>query len=597
MNLNRDRLFAALGKTYTEEEFDELCFEFGIELDEVTSEKEMNSKFLGDKAATAAGGDASDEVIYKIDIPANRYDLLCHEGISKALNVFMGRCPSPTFRLIEPANGAPRQKMVVKPETLLVRPFVVCAVLRGVRFDQARYDSFIDLQDKLHQNICRKRTLVAIGTHDLSTIQGPFTYEAHPPEDISFTPLKQTRSFTAAELMEHYKSDQKLKHFLHILEGSAVFPVLYDANRTVLSLPPLINGAHSAITLDTTDVFIECTATDLNKAKIVLNTVVAAFSQYSATEFAAEPVDVVDSLGETKTYPDYMTRFVEADPKYINGRIGVDIAPRDMAALLCRMQLPTKLVEETGMLRVEVPPTRSDVLHACDIAEDVAIAHGYNNIKRTIPPVNTVGAQNPLNHFSDLVRGEMAMLGFSEVLTWILCSHDDNFANVSREDDGNCAAIVANPSGLDVQVARSSLLQGVLKAMGANKDAPVPARLFEVGDVVLVDGAKDVGAKNSRRLLVLYSDKKSGLEVVHGVLDRIMVVTGAAKGGDAGYEMVESDEATFFPGRQAFVTRGGENIGTLGIVHPDVLQKFDIVNPCSILELDLEPLLDAGGSE
>jgi phenylalanyl-tRNA synthetase beta chain len=352
-----------------------------------------------------------------------------------------------------------------------------------------------------------------------------------------------------------------------------VFPVLYDANRTVLSLPPLINGAHSAISLDTTDVFIECTATDLNKAKIVLNTVVAAFSQYSATEFAAEPVDVTDSLGETKTYPDYMTRFVEADPKYVNGRIGVDIAPRDMAALLCRMQLPTKLNEETGMLRVEVPPTRSDVLHACDIAEDVAIAHGYNNIKRTVPPVNTVGAQQPLNHFSDLVRGEMAMLGFSEVLTWILCSHDDNFANVSREDTGNCAAIVANPSGLDVQVARSSLLQGVLKAMGANKDAPLPAKLFEVGDVVLIDADKDVGARNARRLLVLYSDKKSGFEIVHGVLDRIMVVTGAAKGGDAGYEMVESDEATFFPGRQARIVKDGKDIGVFGIVHPDVLTE------------------------
>ena len=108
MNLNRDRLFAALGKTYTEEEFDELCFEFGIELDEVTSEREMNSKFLGDKAGETSSESASDEVIYKIDIPANRYDLLCHEGISKALNVFLGRCPSPTFRLIEPANGAPR---------------------------------------------------------------------------------------------------------------------------------------------------------------------------------------------------------------------------------------------------------------------------------------------------------------------------------------------------------------------------------------------------------------------------------------------------------------------------------------------------------
>ena len=52
-----------------------------------------------------------------------------------------------------------------------------------------------------------------------------------------------------------------------------------------------------------------------------------------------EPVDVVDAMGNEKAYPDFMTRFVEADPKYINGRIGVDIAPRDMAALLCRMQL------------------------------------------------------------------------------------------------------------------------------------------------------------------------------------------------------------------------------------------------------------------
>lgn len=44
--------------------------------------------------------------------------------------------------------------------------------------------------------------------------------------------------------------------------------------RTVLSLPPVINGAHSAITLETKNVFIECTATDLTKANIVLNTMV-----------------------------------------------------------------------------------------------------------------------------------------------------------------------------------------------------------------------------------------------------------------------------------------------------------------------------------
>lgn len=57
-------------------------------------------------------------------------------------------------------------------------------------------------QDKLHTTLCRQRSLVAIGTHDLATITGPFTYEALPPADISFVPLKQTRSFRADELMQ-----------------------------------------------------------------------------------------------------------------------------------------------------------------------------------------------------------------------------------------------------------------------------------------------------------------------------------------------------------------------------------------------------------
>jgi phenylalanyl-tRNA synthetase beta chain len=98
--------------------------------------------------------------------------------------------------------------------------------------------------------------------------------QALPPADINFVPLKQRNEFNAAELMEFYKSDMKLKKFLSIIESSLVYPVLYDSKRRVLSLPPIINGAHSAITLKTRNVFIECTATDLTKAKIVLNTMV-----------------------------------------------------------------------------------------------------------------------------------------------------------------------------------------------------------------------------------------------------------------------------------------------------------------------------------
>ena len=73
VGLNRTALFAALGKEYTEEEFDALCFEFGLELDEVVTDEENG------------------EVTYKIEIGANRYDLLCLEGLARNLLIFQVR--------------------------------------------------------------------------------------------------------------------------------------------------------------------------------------------------------------------------------------------------------------------------------------------------------------------------------------------------------------------------------------------------------------------------------------------------------------------------------------------------------------------------
>lgn len=52
-----------------------------------TTEKHMIAKEMGQDSSTGA----SEEVIYKIDIPANRYDLLCLEGLSVALLIFQNK--------------------------------------------------------------------------------------------------------------------------------------------------------------------------------------------------------------------------------------------------------------------------------------------------------------------------------------------------------------------------------------------------------------------------------------------------------------------------------------------------------------------------
>lgn len=71
-------------------------------------------------------------------------------------------------------------------------------------------------------------------------------------------------------------------------------------------------------------------------------------------------------------------------------------------------------------IKVTIPPTRHDVIHPCDIYEDVAIAYGYNNIKRTFPHTNTVGQQLPVNKLTDLLRYPIAEAGFTEALTFTL---------------------------------------------------------------------------------------------------------------------------------------------------------------------------------
>ncbi|VAI14515.1 unnamed protein product [Triticum turgidum subsp. durum] len=555
VSVGRDRLFAALGRVYTQDEFEALCFDFGIELDDVTTEKAIIRKEKHLEEDVEADGD--DEVIYKIEVAANRYDLLCLEGIARSLRIFTGSEATPIFKIASIPRGSMLQ-MHVRSQTSQIRPYVVCAVLRGVTFDEVRYNSFIDLQDKLHQNICRKRTLVAIGTHDLDTLQGPFTYEALPPQEINFIPLKQEQNFRADALMDFYRSDMKLKKFLHIIENSPVYPVIHDSNRTVLSLPPIINGAHSAITLKTRNVFIECTATDLTKANIVLNTMVAMFSEYCENKFEVEPVEVVSYDGSTAIYPDLSCYKMEVPLSDIVGPIGISLDETQVISLLNKMQLQARLCSSNGepCISVSVPPTRSDVLHARDLTE-------------------------------------VARAGYMEVLTFVLTSHEENFDMLNRTDDGNKAVIIANPRTSEFEVVRGSLMSCLLKTLKHNIDHPRPIKIFEVGDVVSLDASCDVGASNNRRLAALYCNSNSGFEEIMGLVDRIVkIVTHSpcVKFGQTYY--VPSSEPEFFTKRQCKIVKSdGKQVGYLGIVHAEVLRKFGIPDPCTFVEIDIEALL------
>ena len=582
-------LFELLGKEYTTKDFDELCFEFGIELDEDTTEECSKT---GERPQ------------YKIEIPANRYDMLCIEGIAQALNEFLGRREQPQYKL---SPQVPNVSLTVDESTLQGRPYAAAAILRNVKFTQRSYDSFLALQDKLHSNLCRNRTLVAMGTHDLDALSPPFTYKFLAKNEISFIPLNQTKEVKGEDFVEFYKQDKHLGKFIHIIEDFPKLPVILDSKNNIASLPPIINSERSKVSLDTKNVFIEVTATDKTKAEIVVNQLVAMFSHYCDDQFSIEPVEIVSKHNnESRVTPNLTPRVMQAEIDYINSCLGLKLTPAEIVALLKKMSLvasPSKT--DANLLDVQIPITRPDILHQADIMEDAAIGYGYNNLPKSAMAAssNLSGAPLPINKVSDILRNASAQSGWLEVMPLTLCSHDECFKFLNQSDDSR-AVKLANPKTAEYQVVRTTLIPGILKTIRENRKHTLPIKVFESGDVVFKDESLERRAFNERHWAAVHAGKTSGFEHAQGLLGKIMQtmrtpwLAEPSKSTEKGYWIEEDVEnKTYFPGRGAKVFyrhKNGEDakvVGSVGVLHPQVLNQFEIPYAASAVEINAEIFL------
>ena len=589
--VNRDALFKAIGQSFTDEEFENLCFEFGIELDDVTSEQEImkNEQKKEDK-------NLSTETLYKIEVAANRYDLLCLEGLALALRVFLSKQKMPEIR---PLNILPEEErqLIVYESVNDVRPIGLCAILRDINFTDEMLKSFMDLQDKLHNNICRGRKLVSMGTHDLDTVKGPFSYRALSPEKIHFVPLNREEEVNGDGLMSLLKDDPKLGKYLYLLEGKEKYPVMMDSNGVIMSLPPIINSQHTKMTLNTHNVLLDITGIDLTKCEIVLNTLIAMFSVYCNNPFTVEEVKVINQkTGEGKIYPDLTPRKFKVDINYLKTITGIyDILPEKITKLLEKMELSAKILNPNE-IEVLAPITRSDILHPCDIAEDLAISYGYNNIKKELTTTKTHGVQQPYNKLADLFRDEMAMGGYVEFLTMALLSHKDMFTNLLSEKRDDKTVQILYSKSKEFEYIRSSLIPGILKSIEGNKANQLPFKIFEISDVVEINQETEVGAVNRRKLCFAYTNTVSAMEIVQGMVDLLMKKIGLgfnSKNVEKKYYIKKSENKIFFEDRQAEIYILNDiKVGIYGIVHPKVIKNFGIKNPVTLCEIDLQLIMD-----
>ena len=88
----------------------------------------------------------------------------------------------------------------------------------------------------------------------------------------------------------------------------------------------------------------------------------------------------------------------------------------------------------------------------------------------------------------------------------------------------------------------------------------------------------------------MYLNSNSGFELVQGVLDLLMTKIGAKFGTD--YRLSECHDPMFFSKRGANIILNDKVIGSIGVLHPNVLDNFHLKYPVTCFEIRQEELFE-----
>lgn len=276
--------------------------------------------------------------------------------------------------------------------------------------------------------------------------------------------------------------------------------------------------------------------------------------------------------------------------------LGMDVPWVDALAILER--LGCKLVRDTGaMADFELPSHRPDLAREVDLIEEVIRVRGMDNVPEVLPSLRATRDVGTSETFMERVRREATGVGLSEAVVLSMTSRAA-LTNAKAEEP---SVILQNPLGEQGAVLRTSLLPGLFESVARAKAHGEPSsRLFATGPLFRKEkpGAVKTGSpddalpwEQSAFAMVL-----SGFRPVHlGKPERLDVLD--LKGfADALVERLTGSAPTLtrkdlpahlHPRGAAWLAVRGQTIGTMGPVHPDVADAFQLDESTFVLELDL----------
>jgi phenylalanyl-tRNA synthetase beta chain len=517
-----------------------------------------------------------EENTIKVEYSPNRPDFSSPEGIARALKGYYDiEKGIPPFEIIEGT-----EVMHVDAKVRKVRPYVVCGIVRDIELDDDQVKTMMNIQEALHLVLGRDRKKVAIGIHDYDQVKGPYRYTTEKPDAIRFRPLHmEAYEMTPKEILEEHDMG---KQYAHLLDGFEEYPMIYDAEGKVVSFPPIINGVYTTVTDKTKNLLLDLTGTSFEAVSYSINIIATMFADMGAK---VESVKVIYEDEPDKAFftPDLTTRKWKANIAFLNSYIGLNLKPKEMIECLRKVRLDAKLSKDKKNLDIEVPAYRVDIMHEVDFTEEVAIGYGYKNLPITIKE-GGFGAYHPAVNFGEHTRKILIGCGCLEMVNSILSSRKD-LEKMGLKFSVKNNIDIANPVSEEYNTTRNMLLIGLMKNLENNRSAEKPFRLFEVGDIVVIDKSQDTGARRELHTAAVVHSDTSDYTEIKSILDHYFRTINVLDE----IEIKPLNSPTFIEGRAGEIIYKKQKIGSIGEFNPEVIIKFGLEYPTAGFELDLSP--------
>ncbi|MBI4433615.1 phenylalanine--tRNA ligase subunit beta [Candidatus Uhrbacteria bacterium] len=567
-----------------------------------------------------------DDVVFDVEITTNRPDLLGVEGLAREVAVITGsrlRAPRTRPGRTDRTAGA---TLGVRVEDRVGCPRYGAVRISGVTVAASPW-------------WLRRRLLVS-GISPIANVVDVTNYAmlayGQPMHAFDAATLRRAPRMGKNDRVEIIVRRARSGEQLLALDARtyALTPedlIIADAERPI-ALAGIMGGAETGVTAATTDVVLECAVFDATciratSRRLALRTdAVARFEKRlppalvdAVRDRAAELLmEIAGGTVEARTIVGAAVPRVAPiafRPTMATAAIGVPITPAAMRRTLTALGCAVRTRGATWQV---VPPwwRTGDLAGAHDLVEEVARCYGYHRVPARLPsgslPAGVLPPQSPRTEYDVEYRAKtvLADIGATEIATYALTST----AAVER-----CGFLLSqcvqleNPLSEEFIVLRPSLIPTTLPVIAANAAAIPKALLFELANIYIPQGdiapmrrartavhGRGLPREEARLLIAAYDRRSSGDLVfqVKGMVEHLVAQLGVSGMvfAPAAACVLPSGVCLWHPGRSMDVVIGDVLAGTMGEIHPVVLESLGIAPRVAIADLDWAVLRTHSGT-